>query len=72
MARLTVYCSSSKNRIIPILSAFRWVGAGCVENGLWRSKRMRHNMGLCRMGWVGGGDGGGLLLFFGVGGSVSG
>lgn len=53
--------SSRKNRELP-----NWGGVGrCVEKGSRRSKRMRHNMGLCRMdrareGW-------GVVYFFFLG-----
>lgn len=43
--------SSRKNRDLPFLPAFRWAGAGLQKKLYDGQKFMRHNMGLCRMGW---------------------
>ena len=52
-------CSSRENRYVRLLGR----GQAMCRKGLWRSKKMQHNMGLCCMNGQGGGGGVGHFFF---------
>lgn len=56
--------SSRKNRAVPHIPAFQSTGGVGAEKAFVTAKNMRHNMGLCRMKWLGGGGGVLYPIFF--------